>query len=201
MYDVSTECCDDPYQPVVGRPFTVWLSNALAPVSLFLTTSSRGCETGRHILDDTGKMHVSWRQRSFSFVTYTEPQQRVFLCLKEEGLDDYVLVPHRSLIDVANDSAKQFFTIVQGKDGVASTNVSSRQTNPPEVPTPVNAGAHTGSGAEAQWMMLLVVVMLILGASMCVRVNFFAMHTGRNDRRVCRRTQVCEEEREELVPR
>ncbi|KAH9600038.1 hypothetical protein LSM04_009118 [Trypanosoma melophagium] len=125
MYDVSTECCDvdnaqlQPQQPVLGYVFTVWVTNAITPISLFLSLSVKGCATQRHILDDTEVIHSRLREVAFQFITYTEAQPRVFVCVKEHNAKEFVAVPRQlSAAEMGNSNIDEYsFPVIAGVNG------------------------------------------------------------------------------------
>jgi hypothetical protein len=99
VYDVSTECVKCKKQVSVGHRFTIFLQSAEAGSKLFLTTSQKGCETQRHKLDDTEDFTVVMPRRPYySFITYTEPVPKVFVCLMEPSNvnQTYLVVPRRA---------------------------------------------------------------------------------------------------------
>lgn len=112
VYDVTTECKKCREQPTVGHRFTIWLQNAEAHSRLFLTTSMKGCETERHKLDDTDDavtMTVA-RKLSYSFITYTEPVPKVYVCLSEPSNVNktFNLVLRRAKVNAQGTSDNSF---------------------------------------------------------------------------------------------
>ncbi|RNF07556.1 hypothetical protein TraAM80_03300 [Trypanosoma rangeli] len=174
MYDVSTECCDDPRRPVVGHVFTVWLSATLWPSFLFLSISAKGCENERHILDDTGKVQAGWRQVAFPFVTYTEPQPRVFVCVKEHGSSGYVLVPRRISAADRNNGVENWFAVSPRTHGEKSeferdkalTRPSHRQY--PTIPAP-GSTVYESTHREMGWVLFMAGSTVLLVGTLCLR--------------------------------
>ncbi|RNF23007.1 uncharacterized protein Tco025E_02918 [Trypanosoma conorhini] len=174
MYDVSTECCDDPRRPVVGHVFTVWLSSALWPASLFLSISAKGCENERHILDDTGKVQADWRQVAFPFITYTEPQPRVFVCVKEEGSPGYVAVPRRIPLAERNGSVENSFAVAPNMHGVNPKLGRDREgARPPPWLHPVlpasASKAHANTQRELGWIIAVTGATVLLAVTLYMR--------------------------------
>eukprot|EP00758_Cryptobia_borreli_P012006 Tbor_TRINITY_DN5710_c0_g2::TRINITY_DN5710_c0_g2_i1::g.20178::m.20178 len=95
LYDVHSDCIECNHLPTVGHIFSVFLQNALPKGTLFLTTSSKGCENVRHFLDDTVNQSTFLGKSSYQFVTYVEAEPKVFVCLKEPGSKVFVKVPRR----------------------------------------------------------------------------------------------------------
>lgn len=112
VYDVTTECEKCLGLPTLGKRFTVWLQSAEVNSVLFLTTSSKGCEMNRHMLDDTDYTQVRARQVSYRFVTYTEPQPKVYVCLKEPSNTNatFITVPRRIKAN-AQGVSEAFFSV------------------------------------------------------------------------------------------
>lgn len=112
VYDITTECSKCSELPTLGKTFTVWLQSAEVNSVLFLTTSSKGCENNKHILDDTEYRTVRFRQLAYRFVTYTEPQPKVYVCLREPSHPNgtFITVPKRIKAN-AQGVSESFFSI------------------------------------------------------------------------------------------
>ena len=96
-YDVGSECVKCEKKPTVGHPFTIYLQNPEPDSLLFLTTSRMGCANEKHMVDDTAIQRVAIRQAAYRFVTYTDAEPRVFVCLKEPSTaaEGFKIVPRR----------------------------------------------------------------------------------------------------------
>lgn len=142
LYDVSTECKKCSGTPTVGKYFSIYLQNPEPRSKLFLTTSSKGCEMDKHILDDTDKVDVLLRQVVYRFVTYTEMQPKVFVCLKEPSNvnQTFVTVPRRPRS--GQGATEAFFSIEPAFGAIKKQDTAA--------PVPITSNAHPSSMQEGR---------------------------------------------------
>jgi len=197
VYDVTTECEKCSGLPTLGKRFTVWLQSAEVNSLLFLTTSSKGCEMNRHILDDTDYVTVRARQVSYRFVTYTEPQPRVYVCLKEPSNVNatFVVVPKRIKAN-AQGVSEAFFSVEPAFGAVR------RQATEAPPASAVNPFSEKGSFSISFVILFCALVIAIVAtcATMgrMVRGRQFAHSNHRNRTGATISTGVAAEEANEM---
>lgn len=182
VYDVTTECAKCEKTPTVGQVFTVWLQNPEVNSIMKLTTSSRGCELDRHMLDDTKPTKIKHRQVAYRFVTYTEPQPKVYVCLQEPSHPNqtFIMVPRR-LKSSAQGVGDNYFAIEP-----AFGAIKKQQTEKP-YDGPTHQPFAERSNFSMAFILLFAFLVLVLFATCTTMGRLFK---GRQHHRIPRATVV-----------
>ena len=164
LYDVSTECAKCLGQPTLGKWFSIWLQGAEIDSTLFLTTSSKGCENNRHMLDDTSYVKVNYRQVSYRFRTLTEPQPKVFVCLLEPSHPNqtFVTVPKR-ILSSRQGATEPFFSIEPAFGAI--------RHSPTEAPAPTSPPFSAKPSFSITFVVSFGVLIVILFATFSTLTN------------------------------
>jgi hypothetical protein len=182
VYDVTTECVKCEKTPTVGQVFTIWLQNPEVNAVMKLTTSSRGCELDRHILDDTIATKIQRRQLAYRFVTYTEPQPKVYVCLQEPSHPNktFVMVPRR-LKSSAQGVGDNYFAIEPAFGAIKKQHTEKPYDGPTHQPFAER------SNFSVAFVLLFAFLIIVLFATCTTMGRLFK---GRQHPRVPRATVV-----------
>ena len=178
VYDVTTECLKCKKQVSVGHRFTIFVQNAEAGAKMFLTTSQKGCETQRHKLDDTEDFTVVMpRKPYYSFITYTEPVPKVYVCLMEPSNVNktFVIVPRRAQTG-SQSNADASFEIFPAF-GMVTPHPSSAPRKY------VGFAPNEQNHATASLLSFLVLGVALIGTSVLVTRLFLGTRALQNGRR------------------